>query len=76
MASDSDSDEDFVTYGTPLEPLEEGGVSFMISVICLLAFKKSPRCLKQSVTSCAVRSATSLSSANEQLAKRNHSLLV
>ncbi|XP_071346026.1 G patch domain-containing protein 1 isoform X2 [Trachinotus anak] len=23
MASDSDSDEDFVTYGTPLEPLEE-----------------------------------------------------
>uniref|UniRef100_A0A3Q4G5V4 G patch domain-containing protein n=1 Tax=Neolamprologus brichardi TaxID=32507 RepID=A0A3Q4G5V4_NEOBR len=25
MASDSDSDEDFVTYGTPLEPLEEGG---------------------------------------------------
>ena len=24
MASDSDSDEDFVTYGTPLEPLEEG----------------------------------------------------
>uniref|UniRef100_A0A3Q1IT03 G-patch domain-containing protein n=1 Tax=Anabas testudineus TaxID=64144 RepID=A0A3Q1IT03_ANATE len=24
MASDSDGDEDFVTYGTPLEPLEEG----------------------------------------------------
>lgn len=41
MASDSDSDEDFVTYGTPLEPLEEGGVNFMISVICLLAFKKN-----------------------------------
>lgn len=24
MASDEDSDEDFVSYGTPLEPLEEG----------------------------------------------------
>lgn len=24
MASDGESDEDFVTYGTPLEPLEEG----------------------------------------------------
>lgn len=24
MASDGDSDEDFVTFGTPLEPLEEG----------------------------------------------------
>ncbi len=24
MASDEDSDEDFVTYGIPLEPLEEG----------------------------------------------------
>lgn len=40
MASDSDGDEDFVTYGTPLEPLEEGGVNFMISVICLRTFKK------------------------------------
>lgn len=27
MASDSDSDEDFVTYGTPLEPFEEGRVT-------------------------------------------------
>ena len=26
MASDGDSDEDFVNYGTPLEPLEEGTV--------------------------------------------------
>lgn len=24
MASDEDSNEDFVTYGAPLEPLEEG----------------------------------------------------
>lgn len=30
MASDSDSEEDFVTYGTPLEPLEEGKVVFLI----------------------------------------------
>lgn len=29
MASDSDSEEDFVTYGTPLEPLEEGRVVFL-----------------------------------------------
>lgn len=28
MASDSDSDGDFVTFGTPLEPLEEGNVRF------------------------------------------------
>lgn len=46
MASDSDSDEDFVTYGTPLEPLEEGGVNFLISVICLLAFKKISQVFK------------------------------
>lgn len=26
MASDEDSDEDFVTFGTPLEPLEEGTI--------------------------------------------------
>lgn len=29
MASDSDNEEDFVTYGTPLEPLEEGTVVFL-----------------------------------------------
>lgn len=29
MASDSDGEEDFVTYGTPLEPLEEGRVVFL-----------------------------------------------
>lgn len=29
MASDEDSDEDFVTYGTPLEPLEEGRMCTM-----------------------------------------------
>lgn len=30
MASDSDNDGDFVLYGTPLEPLEEGGVKLNV----------------------------------------------
>ena len=32
MASDSDGEEDFVTYGTPLEPLEEGIETFIANI--------------------------------------------
>ena len=47
MASDGDSDEDFVNYGTPLEPLEEGSV--LTNLSCkkygsLLNNMKSPAC--------------------------------
>ena len=35
MASDSDNDEDFVTYGIPLEPLEEGkNVLIVHQIMC------------------------------------------
>lgn len=32
MASDNDNDEDFVSYGTPLEPLEEGITNLIMSI--------------------------------------------
>lgn len=63
MASDSDSDEDFVTYGTPLEPLEEGKVYSKTPILLSVCSGTRSHCLmscKESGTFLASSSANGL----------------